>query len=118
MTLLANTPKPPYYAVIFTSQRTEGALEAYGKTAARMVELASQQPGFIGIESAHEDVGITVSYWSDLESIKRWKAHTEHQEAQKMGKENWYSYYKTRIALVERDYGNILLTSPYTASKL
>ena len=70
-----------------------------------MVELAAQQPGFLGVESVREDLGITVSYWSDLESIKRWKAHAEHRVAQKMGMDKWYSSYKTRIALVERDYG-------------
>jgi heme-degrading monooxygenase HmoA len=70
----------------------------------RMVKLASKQPGFLGIESARQDVGITVSYWSDLESIKQWKAHVEHQEAQKRGREKWYSSFKTRISRVERDY--------------
>jgi len=74
MNLIANTPKPPYYAVIFTSHRTESD-NGYGKMAGKMVELASKQPGFIGVESAREDVGITVSYWSDLESIKNWKAN-------------------------------------------
>ena len=69
-----------------------------------MVELAALQPGFLGVESAREDLGITISYWSDLESIKKWKAHSEHLEAQKLGMDKWYSNYMTRIALVERDY--------------
>ncbi len=104
MTLIAKTPKPPYYAVIFTSHRTCGD-NGYGQMAKRMVELASKQPGFLGVESAREDVGITVSYWSDLESIKQWKANAEHKVAQKLGYEKWYSSFKTRIAKVERDYG-------------
>ena len=104
MSLIANTPEPPYYAVIFTSHRTEGD-QGYGAMAERMVALASEQPGFLGVEAAREDVGITVSYWSDLESIKHWKANLEHQEAQKLGHETWYSTFKTRIARVERDYG-------------
>lgn len=104
MTLIANTPKPPYYAVIFTSHRTEGD-NGYGRMANRMVDLASIQPGFLGVETVREDVGITVSYWSDLESIKQWKANAEHQEAQKLGLEKWYSSFRTRIAKVERDYG-------------
>jgi heme-degrading monooxygenase HmoA len=70
-----------------------------------MIELAAEQPGFLGVESVREDLGITVSYWSDLESIKRWKAQAEHRLAQQMGMDKWYSSYKTRIALVERDYG-------------
>uniref|UniRef100_Q0HXM8 Antibiotic biosynthesis monooxygenase n=1 Tax=Shewanella sp. (strain MR-7) TaxID=60481 RepID=Q0HXM8_SHESR len=104
MSLIANTPKPPYYAVIFTSHRTEGD-NGYGRMADRMIELASKQPGFLGVESAREDVGITVSYWSDLESIRLWKANAEHQEAQRLGHQKWYSSFKTRISKVERDYG-------------
>lgn len=104
MTLIADTPKPPYYAVIFSSHRNDD-VEGYLETATRMVELAAQQPGFLGVESVREDLGITVSYWSDLESIKQWKAQAEHRQAQKMGMDKWYSTYKTRIALVERDYG-------------
>ncbi|SJN59855.1 hypothetical protein VR7878_03754 [Vibrio ruber DSM 16370] len=104
MSLIANTPKPPYYAVIFTSHRTEGD-NGYGQMADRMVELAAKQPGFLGVESAREDVGITVSYWSDLESIRQWKANAEHQEAQRLGHDKWYSSFKTRISKVERDYG-------------
>lgn len=104
MTLIAKTPEPPYYAVIFTSHRTEGD-NGYGDMAARMVELASKQPGFLGVESARESVGITVSYWSDLESIKAWKENFEHQEAQRLGHAKWYSSFKVRISKVERDYG-------------
>ena len=103
MSLIANTPKPPYYAVIFSSLGTEVS-EGYADTAARMVELAAQQPGFLGVESAREELGITISYWSDLDSIKAWKRNAEHLLAQKMGREKWYSDYKTRIARVERDY--------------
>ena len=69
-----------------------------------MLELAASQPGFLGVESAREELGITVSYWSDLDSIRRWKQHAEHLQAQKAGREKWYSNYKTRIARVERDY--------------
>ncbi len=104
MAKIANTPKPPYYAVIFTSNRTEGD-HGYSETADRMVELAKQQPGFLGMESAHDDLGITISYWADLESIKAWKEHTDHTIARERGRGTWYSEYKTRIAKVERDYG-------------
>ena len=103
MSLIAKTPMPPYYAVIFTSHRKDGD-HGYGEMAERMLALALKQPGFLGVESAREEVGITVSYWSDLESIKNWKANLEHQEAQKLGHEKWYSSFKTRISRVERDY--------------
>lgn len=100
---IAQTPAPPYYAVIFTSLRTEGD-DGYGNMADAMVELASQQPGFLGVESAREDVGITVSYWDSLESIAAWKRNAEHLAAQRLGREQWYESYKTRICRVERDY--------------
>jgi heme-degrading monooxygenase HmoA len=104
MSSIADTPKPPYYAVIFTSHRTKGD-NGYEKMAKKMFELATNQPGFLGAESAREEVGITVSYWSDLESIKNWKDNIEHKEAQKIGREKWYLSYKIRISKVERDYG-------------
>ena len=100
----ANTPAPPYYAVIFTSLRTEGD-HGYGAMAERMVELAAQQPGFLGAESVRDGLGITVSYWDNLESIAAWKANAEHLVAQRLGHEKWYAGFKTRIARVERDYG-------------
>lgn len=104
MSSIANTPPPPYYAVIFSSLRTEGD-NGYGQMADHMLELAARQPGFLGVESAREEVGITVSYWADLESIKQWKADVEHQVAQRLGREQWYAAFKIRIARVERDSG-------------
>lgn len=103
---IAHTPEPPYYAVIFTSLRTEGD-RGYGRMAERMVELAAQQPGFLGLESARtpEGLGITVSYWSSEEAIAAWKAHVEHQVAQQAGQQTWYANYQLRVARVERDYG-------------
>lgn len=92
-----------YYAVIFTSTRTE-VEEGYAEMAMRMVELAKQQPGFIGLESARSEMGITVSYWESLEAIKTWKENTEHLLAQEKGKTTWYKNYKVRIAKVEREY--------------
>ena len=104
VSLIANTPEPPYYAVIFTSLRTQGDKD-YEEASARMVELAARQPGFLGVESVRAEVGITVSYWRDLESISRWKAHSEHRQAQKRGRAKWYAEFKVRIARVEREYG-------------
>ena len=103
---IARTPSPPYYAVIFTSQRTEGD-QGYGNMAQKMVELAAKQAGFLGVESVRDanGVGITVSYWSSEEAIRNWKAHTDHLAAQKGGQRTWYSDYQVRIAKVEREYG-------------
>jgi heme-degrading monooxygenase HmoA len=104
--LLARTPSPPYYAVIFTSWRTEGD-RGYTHMADRMVELARQQPGFLAVDSVRgaDGLGITVSYWADKESITAWKRHAEHQTAQCAGQRTWYVDYQVRVALVERDYG-------------
>jgi len=101
--MMANTPKPPYYAVIFTSLRTEGD-NNYSAMADRMVELAKQQDGFLGLESAREEIGITVSYWRDFESIKKWKNNEEHVEARDLGREIWYKFFNVRIAKIEADY--------------
>ena len=103
VTRIASTIEVPYYAVVFTSERTEGD-NGYEEMARRMVALAAQQPGFLGVESAREELGITVSYWTDPEAIKNWKANLEHQEAQRLGHSRWYTAFKVRIAKVERDY--------------
>lgn len=94
----------PYYAVIFTSTLKEGDLTAYREMAQRMEELAKQQEGFLGIESARDDLGITVSYWRDEQSIQQWKHNMEHAEAQALGKSKWYKRYTVRVAKVEREY--------------
>jgi heme-degrading monooxygenase HmoA len=101
--MIANTPPPPYYAVIFSSIRSEDE-HGYADMADKMVELAKDQDGFLGIESARNELGITVSYWRDLESIRKWKINSDHKIAQAKGRSDWYQAYKTRIALVERDY--------------
>lgn len=102
----ASTPEPPYYAVIFSSLRSAGE-NGYERMAERMMELASQQPGFLGVESVRgvEGFGITVSYWESLEAISNWKANAEHLTAQESGKRLWYEGYELRIAKVERAYG-------------
>ena len=106
--MIAKTPQPPYYAVIFTSLRTEGD-RGYEKMAQRMAEIAVQQPGFLGIESARtpNGLGITVSYWASEEAIAAWRAHADHKTAQEAGKQVWYSDYRLRVARVERDYAKL-----------
>ncbi|MFA6544504.1 MAG: antibiotic biosynthesis monooxygenase [Limisphaerales bacterium] len=103
-TPIAATPEPPYYAVIFTSARTDGE-RGYGAMAEKMVQLAAQQPGFLGVESVRgaDGTGITVSYWDSESAIAGWKQHTEHQVAQRLGREVWYADFALRIAKVERD---------------
>ncbi len=102
--MIAHTPTPPYYAVIFSNLRTE-IEEGYGEMADEMVRLAELQPGYLGHESVRDGLGITVSYWANLDAIRNWKQQADHLFAQRMGREKWYAGYKTRICLVERDYG-------------
>src|SRR5262245_46048489 len=103
MTKPAETPDPPYYAVIFSSRRTDVA-EGYADTSERMIELAAQQPGFLGVESAkgEDGLGITVSYWKSEEAIANWRRNAEHRLAQAKGMERWYAEFVTRVAKVER----------------
>ena len=95
--------KPPYYAVIFSSKLTKNA-DGYSEMAQKMEKLALEQKGFLGIESARNEIGITVSYWKNEQAIKTWKQQTDHMLAQKIGKEKWYESYRVRVAKVERDY--------------
>ena len=98
-----NSDFKPYYAVIFTSIQTEN-IESYAEMAQQMEELAKNQKGFLGIDSARNTVGITVSDWESLEAIQQWKQHTDHLVAQQKGIKNWYAYYNVKICKVEREY--------------
>ena len=104
MSEISETPKLPYYAVIFTSLRTTGG-NGYAEMAARMDELAKEQAGYLGIESAREDLGITVSYWKDLESIRKWHENGEHRLAQLKGYKTWYQSFTVRICKIKKEYG-------------
>ena len=95
--------KKPYYAVIFTSLRTDGD-QGYAEMAEEMESLAKKQTGFLEMESARDGLGITVSYWESLEAIADWKANMDHRQAQKNGIKTWYTWYKVRICRVEREY--------------
>ncbi len=97
---------PPYYAVIFTSQRTPGDA-GYAEAAERMAALAAQQPGFLGAESVRgaDGLGITVSYWRSSADIAAWRRHIEHAATREQGRAQWYSHYELRVAKVERAYG-------------
>ena len=104
---LATTPQPPYYAVIFSSVRTAQDDQGYAAAADRMVQLASEQPGYLGVDSVRDatGVGITVSYWSSEASIAAWRRHAEHTIVREQGRKSWYVEYELRVAKVERAYG-------------
>ena len=99
----AHTPHPPYFAVIFSSVRTDGD-NGYAEAARRMLELASEQPGFLGFESARQEIGISVSYWASLEAIAAWKENLAHRQAQARAGD-WYGAFRVRVCRVEREYG-------------
>ena len=103
MSAPATTPAPPYYAVIFTSVRHDGD-DGYAATAEQMLALASQQPGFLGFETARQAIGISVSYWDSLEAIQAWKENMLHRQAQRRAKD-WYLSFRVRVCRVEREYG-------------
>ncbi len=105
--VIASTPEPPYFAVIFTSLRSGQNDDEYSVMSDRMTQLASEQQGFLGIESTRDEhgSGITVSYWSDHDSIRQWYEVLEHRDAQQQGRRQWYSDYRVRVAHVQRDYG-------------
>ena len=104
----ARLPQPPYYAVIFSSRRTRGDDAGYAAAAQHMVDLAAQQPGFLGIEATRGDdgFGITVSYWTDEAAIAAWKRQADHAATRAYGREHWYDHYQLRVARVERAYGS------------
>ena len=106
MNKVAPTPKPPYYAVVFSSQRTDADAEGYAEMADRMFALAAQQPGYLGIETVHgeDSFGITVSYWESLDAIRNWREQAEHKIAQAQGRAQRYQKYQLRICLVETEY--------------
>lgn len=111
---IADTPRPPYVAVIFTNVQTDD-LDGYGEMADRMEALAAEQPGYLGFESARTrpeppseretGLGIAVSYWATDDDARAWKQVVDHAEAQRLGRERWYASYRVRVARVEREYG-------------
>ena len=96
---LAETPEPPYVAVVFSSVASDDH-EGYAGTAARMLELAAEQPGYLGVEAAKQGIGITVSYWVDEAAAHAWGRVAEHAVAQREGRERWYADYRLRVATV------------------
>mgnify|MGYP001177180183 CR=1 FL=1 len=71
-------------------------------------KLLPKQKGFLGYETARENIGITVSYWENLEDVKAWKENEIHIKAQEIGKRIWYEDYTVRIAKVEKEYSDII----------
>ena len=107
MNKFTQTPEPPYYAVIFSSQRTADDDVGYSEMSDRMFALAAEQPGYLGVETAYgeDGFGMTVSYWESLDAIRNWRKVAEHRIAQKLGKTKWYEKFQIRVCMVEKEYG-------------
>ncbi|MFT5750576.1 MAG: heme-degrading monooxygenase HmoA [Flavobacteriales bacterium] len=95
--------KPPYYAVIFTTKQT-AVTAGYTETTDHMEALAKEHAGYLGMDHARSEIGITISYWETLEDIARWKAQRDHLKAQQKGIKEWYEHYTVKICKVERVY--------------
>lgn len=104
--MFVNTPKPPYHAVIFTSQRTS-IDDGYTELNDELYAEAQQFDGYIGADSLRnaEGYGVAVLYWRNADSIRKWAQYAKHIRAKQLGKEQWYEGYRVRIAVVEREYG-------------
>jgi heme-degrading monooxygenase HmoA len=99
--------QPPYWAVIFTNQRTDDDADGDAAMAELMAALAERQPGDLGAESTRDasGLGITVSYWRSEDDIHAWRRHVEHAAARDNGRARWYRHDELRVARVERAYG-------------
>lgn len=81
--------------------------EHYARTAARMRELALTEFGCVEFCAVTESVDeVALSYWPSEENIRAWRAHPEHVEAQRLGKEQWYESWTVQVATITRAYGS------------
>ncbi|MFE2581607.1 antibiotic biosynthesis monooxygenase family protein [Streptomyces sp. NPDC059378] len=98
--------EPPYYAVVFTTVRTQDQ-SGYGETNARMEELVKDVPGYLGMDHAQTPggLGITVAYFRDADALTQWRTDAEHRAAQQRGRDRWYESYTLHVAKVERSHG-------------
>lgn len=111
---LLRTPDPPYYAIITTNIQSGKSQEEYDQTMQEMLKVVKKLPGFLGSETAYDQVAdgrrfkLGVTYWSNLEAISSWREHAQHMRVKKRGKELWYDEHNTRICHVISQYGSNL----------
>jgi len=103
MTFVKTLPKNHFYAVIFSSTKSEN-LAGYEEMDKITMDLASQQPGYLGYESVNNnDKSIFISYWENKESIENWRQNAIHKMAKQQAQQ-WYKRYLSQICLVESSY--------------
>ena len=95
------------YAVIFKAEILELDSE-YTEMAEKMRHLAMSQYACTEFTSCAEgEYEISISYWPNLDQIKKWKQNIDHLDAQNKGRSKWYKSYKIEITKIERSYGTM-----------
>lgn len=97
-------------AVLFEAQAAPAHQARYLQLAAELKPLLADIDGFIDIErfqSLTTDGKIlSLSWWRDEESVRRWRQNVFHQAAQREGREAIFTYYRIRVAQVVREYAS------------
>lgn len=89
----------PYFAVILTV-RLNSAHAAFEIMMDKMMQVAAQQKGFLGVEQALDEENIHISYWQDRVAIKDWQEHTLNVRASSLGENFWFEAYQLRVVEV------------------
>ncbi len=97
-------PKEDYFAVIFISEKSND-LTGYEEMDELTINLAQQQPGFIGYESVtnNQNKGIFISYWESMDAIENWRKNSIHLAAKNQAKK-WYKSYISQICKVQKNH--------------
>lgn len=92
---------------IFRSRLRLENQEAYERVAVRMDELAHKMPGFVAIKTftAPDGERVSIVEFESEETHNAWRQHPEHREAQRLGREQFYSEFKLQVCKLDRAYG-------------
>ena len=95
-------------AVIFEVIPAPGRKQEYLDLAASLRPALEQTDGFISIERfaslTNDGKVLSLSFWRDEESVRRWRNVQKHREAQSKGRGGIFSAYRLRVCQVLRDY--------------
>ena len=96
-------------AVIFEVLPSPEGHAAYLDHAARLRPTLEKMDGFISVERFQslscDGKLVSLSFWRDEDSVRRWREHPEHRNAQTAGRQGVFHDYRLRVAEVVRDYG-------------
>jgi heme-degrading monooxygenase HmoA len=90
---------------VFRSRIRAEHLGDYAPTAERMEHLAERMPGFVSIKTFAADDGERVSIveFASCETSAAWREHVEHREAQRLGRERFYSEFRIQVCTCVRE---------------